>query len=116
MLATKQLLSNHLKLAIIGSGPSAFYAAARVLSSLPSDSNEAQVQVHMYERLPTPHGLVRYGVAPDHPDVKVRNGKRARKLERKDKKELGQMRSHVVMELSLCPREISMHLESSLRI
>lgn len=72
MLATPRLLSNQLKLAIIGSGPSAFYAAARVLSSFPSDSSEAQVEVHMYERLPTPHGLVRYGVAPDHPDVKVR--------------------------------------------
>lgn len=54
-----------LKLAIVGSGPSAFYAAARVLSS------HEQAEVHMYERLPTPNGLVRWGVAPDHPDVKV---------------------------------------------
>ncbi|PWN87928.1 nucleotide-binding domain-containing protein [Acaromyces ingoldii] len=56
-----------LKLAVIGSGPSAFYSAARVLSSLRDDE---QAEVHLYERLPTPNGLVRYGVAPDHPEVK----------------------------------------------
>jgi NADPH-dependent glutamate synthase beta subunit-like oxidoreductase len=54
-----------LRVAVVGSGPSAFYAAARLLGS------SANVQVDMYERLPTPHGLVRWGVAPDHPDVKV---------------------------------------------
>ena len=31
----------------------------------------------MYDRLPTPYGLARYGVAPDHPEVKVRSGKMA---------------------------------------
>lgn len=61
-----------LKLAIIGAGPSGFYTASRVLASLPADSEEGRnVEVHMYERLPTPYGLVRYGVAPDHPEVKV---------------------------------------------
>lgn len=59
-----------LKLAIIGSGPSAFYAAARVLSSVPQ-ARQGDVRVHMYDRLWAPHGLVRYGVAPDHPEVKV---------------------------------------------
>ncbi|ORY34639.1 hypothetical protein BCR39DRAFT_513755 [Naematelia encephala] len=60
-----------LKLAIIGAGPSGFYAASRILSLLPPDSERGKdVQVHMYERLPTPYGLVRYGVAPDHPEVK----------------------------------------------
>lgn len=56
-----------IKVAIIGSGPSGFYTAARLLAQ-----NAVKTQVHMYERLPTPHGLVRYGVAPDHPEVKVR--------------------------------------------
>jgi hypothetical protein len=42
------------------------------LSSVPLDSPAGRnVEVHMYERLPTPYGLVRYGVAPDHPEVKV---------------------------------------------
>jgi hypothetical protein len=62
-----------IKLAIIGAGPSGFYTASRVLSSLPANSpNGRDIEVHMYERLPTPYGLVRYGVAPDHPEVKVR--------------------------------------------
>jgi len=58
-----------LKLAIIGGGPAAFYTASRILSTLP---NASSVVVHMYDRLWAPHGLVRYGVAPDHPEVKVR--------------------------------------------
>ncbi|KAK4686045.1 ferredoxin/flavodoxin---NADP+ reductase, partial [Tremellales sp. Uapishka_1] len=63
--------SRPLKIAIIGAGPSGFYAASRILSLLPISSPIGQnVQVHMYERLPTPYGLVRYGVAGDHPEVK----------------------------------------------
>ncbi|CAE6516698.1 unnamed protein product [Rhizoctonia solani] len=61
-------MAHPLKLAIIGGGASAFYAASRVLSKLPEALKEAQV--HIYDRLWTPHGLVRYGVAPDHPEVK----------------------------------------------
>lgn len=61
-----------LKLAIIGAGPSGFYTASRILSLLPADSEKGKhVSIHMYDRLPTPYGLVRYGVAPDHPEVKV---------------------------------------------
>ncbi|WVQ77530.1 hypothetical protein IAR50_007216 [Cryptococcus sp. DSM 104548] len=60
-----------LKVAIIGAGPSGFYTASRLLSLLPANSPEGEgVEVHMYERLPTPYGLARYGVAPDHPEVK----------------------------------------------
>ncbi|WFD32215.1 adrenodoxin-NADP(+) reductase [Malassezia sp. CBS 17886] len=61
-----------LRLAVIGSGPSGFYAASRMLDSFdPSYGTGSDgVEVHMYERLPTPFGLVRYGVAPDHPEVK----------------------------------------------
>src|SRR5258708_7828667 len=54
-----------LRVAIIGSGPSGFYAA----DSLLKDKNRV-VQVDMFDRLPTPHGLVRGGVAPDHPKIK----------------------------------------------
>lgn len=63
-----------LKVAIVGSGPSAFYSAARLLAA--AGQSDRPVEVHMYERLPTPHGLVRYGVAPDHPEVKVSSGGR----------------------------------------
>ena len=58
-----------LKLAIIGAGPSSFYVASRLLSLFPHGSS--QLKIHMYDRLWAPHGLVRYGVAPDHPEVKL---------------------------------------------
>ncbi|RME09729.1 MAG: NADP oxidoreductase [Ardenticatenia bacterium] len=57
--------TNSIRVAIIGSGPSAFYAAGHLL--LQSDP---EVWVDMYEHLPTPFGLVRYGVAPDHQKIK----------------------------------------------
>jgi adrenodoxin-NADP+ reductase len=50
---------------VIGSGPAGFYAAYRVLQKMPD------ARVDMYEALPSPYGLVRFGVAPDHPEVKV---------------------------------------------
>ncbi|KAI1787479.1 ferredoxin/adrenodoxin reductase [Ganoderma leucocontextum] len=60
-----------LKLVIVGGGPSAFYVASRLLSLLPQASERASLlKVHMYDRLWAPYGLVRYGVAPDHPEVK----------------------------------------------
>jgi anaerobic selenocysteine-containing dehydrogenase/NADPH-dependent glutamate synthase beta subunit-like oxidoreductase/NAD-dependent dihydropyrimidine dehydrogenase PreA subunit len=52
------------RLAVIGAGPSGFYAADEMLRQLPGSS------VDIFERLPTPFGLVRYGVAPDHPKIK----------------------------------------------
>ena len=53
-----------LRVAVVGSGPSGFYAAQALL-----DSNLV-VDVAMYDRLPAPFGLVRYGVAPDHARIK----------------------------------------------
>jgi adrenodoxin-NADP+ reductase len=55
-----------LRLAVVGSGPAGFYSSFRVLNKL------QDATVDMYEALPVPFGLVRYGVAPDHPEVKVR--------------------------------------------
>jgi len=61
-----------LKVAILGGGPSGFYCASRILQKLPSTvSLGKHTEVHIYDRLWAPHGLVRYGVAPDHPEVKV---------------------------------------------
>lgn len=54
-----------LRIAIIGSGPAAFYATEVLLRQ-----KDLPVQVDMFERLPTPFGLVRAGVAPDHQSVK----------------------------------------------
>lgn len=50
--------------AIVGSGPSGFYATDEILKQ----TSDAAVDI--FERLPTPYGLVRYGVAPDHPKIK----------------------------------------------
>ena len=51
-------------IAIIGSGPSGFYAAERLIKKAP------EIAIHMYESLPTPYGLLRGGVAPDHQKMK----------------------------------------------
>lgn len=52
-------------IAVVGSGPSGFYAAEALLRS------GVPIAVDMFEQLPVPHGLVRYGVAPDHPKLKL---------------------------------------------
>lgn len=56
-------------IAIVGSGPSGFFAAASLLKAA-DNSEEIDVAVDMLEMLPTPWGLVRSGVAPDHPKIK----------------------------------------------
>ncbi len=55
--------------AIVGSGPSGYFAAASLLKFADAD-DDADVRVDMLEMLPTPWGLVRSGVAPDHPKIK----------------------------------------------
>lgn len=55
--------------AIVGSGPSGYFAAASLLKFGEADENR-DVHVDMLEMLPTPWGLVRSGVAPDHPKIK----------------------------------------------
>jgi ferredoxin/flavodoxin---NADP+ reductase len=55
--------------AIVGSGPAGFYAAGHLLKS--KSHPDLCVQVDMFDRLPTPWGLVRAGVAPDHPNIKA---------------------------------------------
>jgi ferredoxin/flavodoxin---NADP+ reductase len=54
-----------LRIAIVGAGPSGFYAASALL-----DQAGLAVSIDMFDRLPAPYGLVRYGVAPDHPKIK----------------------------------------------
>jgi ferredoxin--NADP+ reductase len=54
-----------LKVAIVGSGPAGFYVAEHLLKQ-----TEVPLRVDMFDRLPTPFGLVRFGVAPDHPKIK----------------------------------------------
>ena len=54
-----------LRVAVVGSGPAGFYAAGSLLDA------DVPLEVDMIERLPTPWGLVRLGVAPDHPKLKT---------------------------------------------
>jgi ferredoxin--NADP+ reductase len=66
MASTLGTVETPLRVAIIGSGPSAFYAADFLLRQ-----PNLVVQIDMFDRLPTPYGLVRGGVAPDHPKIKT---------------------------------------------
>jgi len=54
-----------LRVAIVGSGPAGFYVAEHLLKK-----SDLRVEVDMFDRLPTPFGLVRFGVAPDHQKIK----------------------------------------------
>ena len=57
-------MTSQLRVAVIGAGPAGIYASD-ILSKSGLD-----VAIDLIERLPTPFGLVRYGVAPDHPRIK----------------------------------------------
>ena len=54
-----------MRIAVVGAGPAGFYAAGALLQQ-----KDAHVSIDMFDRLPTPYGLVRYGVAPDHQKIK----------------------------------------------
>ena len=58
--------ASSLRVAVVGAGPAAFYATGHLLAS-----TDPTAEVDMIERLPTPWGLVRLGVAPDHPNLKT---------------------------------------------
>jgi ferredoxin--NADP+ reductase len=60
------MLTSPLRVAIVGSGPAGAYAAEQLLSA-----KDAEATVDVFERLATPWGLVRAGVAPDHPNIKA---------------------------------------------
>ena len=59
-------IPSELRVAVVGSGPAGFYAADALLKS-----EEPVVEVDLIDRLPTPWGLVRLGVAPDHENIKA---------------------------------------------
>ena len=59
-------MTRPLRVAIIGAGPAGIYAA----DLLTKAEREFDVSIDLFERLPAPFGLVRYGVAPDHPRIK----------------------------------------------
>ncbi len=58
-------MTDSVRIAVVGAGPAGFYAAGHLLKD-----STGRIEVDMLERLPTPWGLVRSGVAPDHPKIK----------------------------------------------
>ncbi|CAA2956927.1 NADPH:adrenodoxin oxidoreductase, mitochondrial-like isoform X1 [Olea europaea var. sylvestris] len=59
------LAATPLRICVVGSGPAGFYTAEKILKA------HKEVEVDIVDRLPTPFGLVRSGVAPDHPETKI---------------------------------------------
>ena len=62
-----------LEVAVVGSGPAGLYTAEALVkhaAALSGPDGPVRVRVDVLDRLPTPYGLVRYGVAPDHKSIK----------------------------------------------
>ena len=59
-----------LNVAVVGSGPAGLYAAEALVKQTAALPVPVPVRVDVIDRLPTPYGLVRYGVAPDHKSIK----------------------------------------------
>lgn len=57
-------MSAPLRVAVVGAGPAGIYAADILIQLVPD------ARVDLFEKLPAPYGLVRYGVSPDHPRIK----------------------------------------------
>ena len=63
---TRHVTRTKLRLAIVGAGPAGIYAADILLKA----ERNFDVSIDLFDHLPAPYGLVRYGVAPDHPRIK----------------------------------------------
>src|SRR4030088_1402983 len=59
-----------LRVAVVGSGPAGLYTAEALIKQAALLPDPVRVRVDVLDRLPTPYGLVRYGVAPDHPSIR----------------------------------------------
>jgi ferredoxin--NADP+ reductase len=61
---------SQLRVAVVGSGPAGLYTAEALIKQAAALPSPVRIQVDVLDRLPTPYGLVRYGVAPDHKSIK----------------------------------------------
>jgi ferredoxin/flavodoxin---NADP+ reductase len=61
---------NRFEVAVVGSGPAGLYTAEALIKQAAALDPPAEIWVDVLDRLPTPYGLVRYGVAPDHKSIK----------------------------------------------
>ncbi|MGW9111642.1 FAD-dependent oxidoreductase [Microbacterium sp. NPDC055683] len=85
-----------LRLAIVGAGPAGIYAADILLKV----ERSFEVSIDLFEHLPAPYGLVRYGVAPDHPRIKGVIGALREVLDRGDIRLFGNVRfgEHITLD------------------
>jgi ferredoxin--NADP+ reductase len=63
-------VSSALRVAVVGSGPAGIYTAEALIKQSAALPDPPDIRVDVLDRLPTPYGLVRYGVAPDHTSIK----------------------------------------------
>jgi len=66
--ASRLVRGREYHVAVVGAGPAGFYTSKYLMKQ--ASASDTSLRVDMFERLPTPFGLVRFGVAPDHPEVK----------------------------------------------
>jgi ferredoxin--NADP+ reductase len=92
-----------LRVAIVGAGPAGFYTADAL-----TRSGDRPVEVDLIERLPTPFGLVRSGVAPDHPNIKRITATFARTAQRPGVRFLG----HVSLGEDVSVEELREHYDA----
>ena len=59
-----------LRVAIVGAGPAGIYAGNLLAQAVKAQESIGAVEIDLFESLPAPYGLIRYGVAPDHPRIK----------------------------------------------
>jgi ferredoxin--NADP+ reductase len=78
-----------LRVAVVGSGPAGLYTAEALVKQSAALPAPVRVKVDVLDRLPTPYGLVRYGVAPDHKSIKSVANYLRRVLENQDVRFLG---------------------------
>jgi ferredoxin--NADP+ reductase len=78
-----------LRVAVVGSGPAGLYTAEALVKQSAALPTPVRVKVDVIDRLPTPYGLVRYGVAPDHKSIKSVANYLRRVLENPDVRFLG---------------------------
>jgi ferredoxin--NADP+ reductase len=78
-----------LRVAVVGSGPAGLYTAEALVKQSAALPGPVRVRVDVLDRLPTPYGLVRYGVAPDHKSIKSVANYLRRVLENPDVRFLG---------------------------
>ena len=84
-----------LRVAVIGSGPAGLYTAEALVKQAAVLPDPVRVKVDVFDRLPTPYGLVRYGVAPDHKSIKSVANYLRRVLESPDVRFVGDRKSVV---------------------